>query len=191
MVSRPPNDLDSTPTTTAPTDIPVVRARPAETPVAARRTVVVPGVLLGAGLGGFVDGIVLHQILRWHNMLSAVLPPTTMETMAVNMVFDGYFHAGVWAATLLGVVGLWMAGRRGALFPSASRFLGQLLLGWGLFNLVEGVVDHHVLRIHHVIDRPQHEPVFDWIFLLVFGVGLIALGATLMRGRRGSVRAAS
>ncbi len=29
-----------------------------------------PGLLLGIGLGGFVDGIVLHQILQWHHMLT-------------------------------------------------------------------------------------------------------------------------
>lgn len=30
-----------------------------------------PGVLLGLGLGGFVDGILLHQILQRHHMLSS------------------------------------------------------------------------------------------------------------------------
>lgn len=38
----------------------------------------VPGVLLGVGLGGFVDGILLHQILQWHHMVSNVVPPTTL-----------------------------------------------------------------------------------------------------------------
>jgi uncharacterized membrane protein len=52
----------------------------ANTPL--RRPAVVPGVLLGAGFGGFVDGIVLHQILQVHSMLSAWLPPTTMGTCA-------------------------------------------------------------------------------------------------------------
>lgn len=28
------------------------------------------GILLGLGLGGFFDGIVLHQILQWHHMLT-------------------------------------------------------------------------------------------------------------------------
>jgi uncharacterized membrane protein len=28
-------------------------------------------VWLGIGLGGFVDGIVLHQILQWHHMSTA------------------------------------------------------------------------------------------------------------------------
>ena len=42
------------------------------------------GIVLGLGLGGFVDGIALHQIMQWHNMGSAVLPPTTMDAMAKN-----------------------------------------------------------------------------------------------------------
>ena len=178
MDRRPPNDPDAI-ASTVPADIHVVRSAP---PPRARRTVV-PGVLLGLGLGGFVDGIVLHQILRWHNMLSAVLPPTTMRNMEVNMVFDGYFHALSWALTLLGVIGLWAAGRRGAHFPTAGQFLGQLLFGWAVFNLVEGVVDHHVLQIHHVIDRPEHEPAFDWVFLVASAV-LLALGTSLMQGKR-------
>jgi hypothetical protein len=30
------------------------------------------GVFLGLGLGGFFDGIVLHQVLQWHHMVSLV-----------------------------------------------------------------------------------------------------------------------
>jgi uncharacterized membrane protein len=29
-----------------------------------------PAFLMGIGLGGFIDGIVLHQILQWHHMLT-------------------------------------------------------------------------------------------------------------------------
>ena len=53
------------------------------------------GVLIGLGLGGFVDGIVLHQILQWHNMLSSVHPPATLPAMHLNMRADGWFHAGM------------------------------------------------------------------------------------------------
>ena len=67
------------------------------------------GIVLGIGLGGFVDGIVLHQILQWHNMLSNWMPPTTLEAMHVNMVWDGLFHAVVWLVTLVGVLLLWNA----------------------------------------------------------------------------------
>ena len=31
------------------------------------------GIVLGIGLGGFFDGIVLHQILQWHHMLTLSL----------------------------------------------------------------------------------------------------------------------
>ncbi len=150
----------------------------ANTPL--RRPAMLPGVLLGAGFGGFVDGIVLHQIFQVHNMLSAWLPPTTMEAMRVNMVWDGYFHALSWAMAMAGVWGLWAAGRA-ARTPSGGGLLGQLLLGFGLFNLVEGVIDHHVLQTHHVVDLPRHVPAFDWLFLAVGGALMIVLGGLLTR----------
>jgi uncharacterized membrane protein len=135
-----------------------------------------PGVVLGIGLGGFVDGIVLHQMLQWHNMGSAVLPPYTMEAMSRNMVWDGQFHLAMWLITLIGVLMLRSDSRR---FP-AQTFAGQLMLGWGAFNLMEGVVDHHVLQLHHVRDLPVHVPVYDWSFLAIAGVGFIVLGVTLI-----------
>ncbi|TIN47498.1 MAG: DUF2243 domain-containing protein, partial [Mesorhizobium sp.] len=32
-------------------------------------------LLLGFALGGFFDGIVLHQILQWHHLLSGLADP--------------------------------------------------------------------------------------------------------------------
>jgi uncharacterized membrane protein len=135
-----------------------------------------PGITLGLGLGGFVDGIVLHQIAQWHNMGSAVLPPTTMEAMQRNMRWDGLFHAAVWLLTIAGVYWLLREARRGLPLPSAGAFTGLLLLGWGLFNLVEGIVDHHLLGLHHVRDLPMHVPLYDWLFLGIGGIGFIVLG---------------
>ena len=149
----------------------------------ADRPSLVPGILLGLGLGGFVDGIVLHQILQWHNMGSAVLPPTTMPAMKQNMLWDGLFHAATWLLTLAGVYLLLREGRRGALLPSAGAFTGQLVLGWGIFNLLEGLIDHHLLSIHHVRDMPAHVPLYDWLFLAVGGLGFIVLGWLLSRRR--------
>ena len=60
----------------------------------------VAGILIGIGMGGFVDGIVLHQIAEWHSMLSNIVPPHTMDTMPVNMMWDGLFHALTWIVTL-------------------------------------------------------------------------------------------
>jgi uncharacterized membrane protein len=33
-----------------------------------------PSFLLGVGLGVFLDGIVLHQVLQWHHMLWRARP---------------------------------------------------------------------------------------------------------------------
>jgi uncharacterized membrane protein len=157
-----------------------------EIPEAAARdeaSAIAGGVVLGLGLGGFVDGIVLHQILQWHNMGSAVLPPTTMDAMAQNMRWDGLFHAATLLLTLIGVVLLWREGQRGTA-PRTLRVLGgQLLLGWGAFNLVEGIVDHQVLGLHHVRDLPVYVPAYDWIFLAIGGVAFIAVGWWLARTR--------
>ncbi len=142
-----------------------------------------PGIVLGLGLGGFADGIALHQIAQWHNMGSAVLPPTTMEAMKQNMAWDGWFHAATLLLTVVGVYLLLRDARAGRRLPDARGFTGQLLLGWGVFNLVEGIVDHHLLQLHHVRDLPMHVPLYDWVFLAVGGVGLLALGWRLVRPR--------
>jgi uncharacterized membrane protein len=147
-----------------------------------------PGFILGLGLGGFIDGISLHQIAGWHNMGSAVLPPTTMEAMRQNMVWDGWFHVATLILTTVGVYLLLRDARTGVPLPGSGAFTGQLLFGWGIFNFVEGLVDHHLLEIHHVRDIPAHVPLYDWIFLGLGGVGLIALGALLSRARAPSPR---
>jgi len=144
------------------------------------------GVLLGVGFGGFVDGIVLHQMLQWHNMGSAILPPHTMDAMRQNMVWDGLFHAGTWLIAFAGVWMLWAEGQASA--PTARIFSGQLLFGWGVFNLVEGLIDHHLLELHHVRDMPVHVPAYDWLFLAIGGVLFIAVGAFLARPARRTVR---
>jgi uncharacterized membrane protein len=138
------------------------------------------GILMGIGLGGFVDGIVLHQILQWHNMLSHQIPPITMENMKINMTWDGLFHALVWVITVIGIFMLWRDSRRGVAMPATVPFLGQLILGWGLFNLVEGLINHQILGIHHVREVPDFL-VYDLAFLAIGGVGLILIGWLMMR----------
>ena len=143
-----------------------------------------PGIVLGIGLGGFVDGIVLHQILHWHNMMSAAVPPVTMEAMRSNMRWDGAFHALTWVVTLAGIYLLLADVRASRRIPRPVQFTGQLLIGWGAFNLVEGLIDHHLLALHHVRDLPQHVPLYDWIFLAVAGLGFMAFGWWLSQPRR-------
>jgi uncharacterized membrane protein len=65
--------------------------------------------------------------------------------------------------------------------PRAGSFTGQLLLGWGAFNLIEGIIDHHLLEIHHVRDLPMHVPIDDWLFLGIGGIGPLVIGWWLAR----------
>ncbi|MDB4968991.1 MAG: hypothetical protein JWN44_4680 [Myxococcales bacterium] len=144
-----------------------------------RPSVTTAGILIGAGLGGFVDGIVLHQILQWHNMLSSRVPPLDLVHMKYNMVWDGLFHALTWIMTATGLALLWRAGAAPADERpwSSRRFGGALLFGWGTFNVVEGVIDHTLLRVHHV-HPGLHEQAWDLGFL-GFGVVLALIGSWL------------
>lgn len=150
------------------------------------------GVMLGAGLGGFVDGISLHQILQLHNMLSARIPPNDLVSAKVNMYWDGLFHAAVWVMTAIGLAILWRAGQRRDVPWSGRTFLGSLVSGWGLFNLIEGVIDHLVLGIHHVYEYTDNHLPWDLAFL-ASGVVLLLGGWALMRSgcndalRRGEI----
>ncbi|NMO21138.1 DUF2243 domain-containing protein [Pyxidicoccus fallax] len=140
------------------------------------------GVLLGVGLGGFFDGILLHQILQWHNMLSSHLPPDDLVSAKVNMFWDGLFHAFTWMMTLAGVMMLFRAGRRPDVPWSSRNLTGAMLGGWGLFNLVEGVIDHQLLGLHHV--NPGRYQ-FEWdMGFLIFGALLMIAGWLIARGGR-------
>jgi uncharacterized membrane protein len=145
---------------------------------------VLPGILLGLGLGGFVDGIVLHQILQWHHMLSGERGDEPLDTVAgleANTVGDGVFHAATWTLVVLGVVLLYRRlGGADARRPSLVPFAGLLLAGWGIFNLVEGLVDHHLLELHHVRDDVDDPLPWDLAFL-ASGVVLIGAGWWLAR----------
>jgi uncharacterized membrane protein len=139
-----------------------------------------PGVMLGIGLGGFVDGVVLHQILQWHHMLtSAGYPPDSVTNLTINTLFDGLFHASTWVAVAVGLYLLHRAIRRGRAW-SGRRLVGGMLIGWGGFNLVEGIVDHHLLGLHHVREGAANPLVWDLGFL-VFGALLMLAGYALAR----------
>ena len=148
-----------------------------------RRRVIWGGILAGLGIGGFFDGIVLHQILQWHHLLSDVYPVTTVAGLERNTLGDGLFHAASYLLKVAGLFLLWSAARgRHTAWP-AGLLLGTLLLGWGLFNLLEGTVNHYFLRIHHVRPGPN-ENFYDLSFLawgaLMFGGGGVLLRRALL-----------
>jgi uncharacterized membrane protein len=144
--------------------------------------VISSAVLLGVGLGGFVDGILLHQILQWHHLLSSRVPPVDVVSIEVNMLWDGLFHAFTWIVTAVGLGLLWRAVTDDAVIRSGRSLLGGLAVGWGTFNFVEGLVDHQLLGLHHV--HPQgHVLAWDLGFL-ASGLVLVGLGLLAIREAR-------
>ena len=141
-----------------------------------------PGILLGIGLGGFVDGIVLHQLLQWHHLLTSEgsYPMTTVAGLETNTLWDGIFHAATWLAVVAGLRVLWRRTESWRWAVSGRAFVGWVLVGWGLFNVVEGTVDHHLLTIHHVREGVDHQWLYD-VGFLAFGAALIAGGWLLAR----------
>lgn len=137
--------------------------------------------LIGMGLGGFFDGIVFHQILQWHDLLSSVYPPHEMDNMRLNMWADGWFHAVTWLMTLTGIVLVWRGTRRAHAGWPTRPFAGYALMGWGVFNLLEGLINHQLLGIHHVRPGPYQLP-YD-LALLLWGAVTLLGGFTLRRAK--------
>lgn len=137
------------------------------------------GVLMGIGMGGFVDGILFHQVFQLHSMLSGKLPQTSLVNVEISMVWDGLFHLFTWLTTAASILLLWNAVKRPEVPWSGKALVGAQLMGWGIFNLVEGIIDHHVLGIHHVVER-LGVSVYDYLFL-ASGIVFIGTGLLLIR----------
>jgi uncharacterized membrane protein len=140
------------------------------------------GVVLGLGIGGFFDGIVLHQILGLHHMIctTATCKPLSISALERQNTQDGLFHLVCWILVLLGVALLSGAARQQVGVWSGKALAGAILVGCGLFNFVEGVIDHQILGLHHVLPGHTNQFLFDMLFL-ASGVVLIIIGWSVAR----------
>ena len=140
------------------------------------------GILFGLGLGGFFDGIVLHQVLQWHHMLSSWYPVNTIENLELNTRWDGIFHSTTYLFVIAGLYILWRTAQRRHLYWSTKLLVGTMLIGFGAFNVVEGLVDHHLLGIHHVNELVDLASQIYWdVGFIVWGAVMFVIGWTLWR----------
>jgi uncharacterized membrane protein len=139
-------------------------------------------LLFGLGLGGFFDGIVFHQLLQWHHMVSTWYPPTSLENLRINTRWDGFFHSATYLFVVGGIVLFWRKASARELYWSVELLVGGLLLGWGAFNVVEGVVDHALLGMHHVNETVPLDQRGWWdLAFLAWGVVMLLAGWSLRR----------
>jgi uncharacterized membrane protein len=108
--------------------------------------------LLGIALGGFFDGILLHQVLQWRHFLSLV---PGMDELRLQILWDGYFHVLMYVVAVIALWGLWRA-RRSAEGQWSSALAGVALLGFGIWNWIDVGGPHWILGIHRVrVDTPN------------------------------------
>ncbi|MGK6322175.1 DUF2243 domain-containing protein [Sphingomonas sp. DT-51] len=130
---------------------------------------------LGFALGGFFDGILLHQILQWHHLLSRVSAVTSLRA---QLLWDGYFHALMYAIAIAALAALWRARER---LDGGARLGGALLLGFGTWHVIDAMLSHWLLGIHRVrLDVP--DPLrWDLLWLAAFGLAPMLAGYALRR----------
>ena len=140
------------------------------------------GIVLGMGFGGFADGIILHQILGWHHFIcySVNCHPASIEQLQHENTQDGFFHLALWLVSLVGTTMLFRATRHRGPARDGRVLLGSMLAGCGLFNFVEGIIDHQILGLHHVLPGDPHQLLYD-MFYLANGVLFFMIGAWLIR----------
>jgi uncharacterized membrane protein len=135
------------------------------------RRLIAASIILGVGLGGLFDGIVVHQILQWHHLISSRTPADTVPNLELNTLADGAFHAAAWLVTVVGVLVLVSSNGARHQDGGTRTLIAGMVGGWGGFNLVEGLIDHQILGLHHVRPGP------DW---LAYDLGFLVLGALML-----------
>jgi uncharacterized membrane protein len=154
-------------------------SRPIRPPSETRIRKLLPwGATTGFGLGGALDVVMFHLILQQHHLLSGYIDPQNEGGLSANVYYDGVFLLVMLAVTGLGLVMLWRWAN-GASGRLSNTFLaGTVLLGAGVFNVLDGVVSHYVLGVHDVVHETgawnPHWVVVS-VLLLGTGVGLIVV----------------
>jgi uncharacterized membrane protein len=145
--------------------------------------VLTAAVVLGVGLGGFFDGILLHQVLQWHHLLSLV-PGEAFRDLGTQILADGLFHVLMYGVTALGLWLLWRPRAQLGEAGAGRAVAGGALLGFALWNVLDVVFFHWILGIHRIRLNVPDPLSYDLGWLLLFG--LVPLGLALWALRRGS-----
>jgi len=145
-----------------------------------RRTLARAGFILGVALGGFFDGILLHQVLQWHHLLSLV-EGEALRDIRNQILADGAFHVAMYGVA---AAGLWLLWRGRAGFAGSGsdlRLLGSAVLGFSVWQFADVVLFHWILGIHRIRVDVSNPLVWDIGWMMVFGVPALILALWLIR----------
>ena len=126
------------------------------------------GLSLGFGLGGFFDGILLHQVLQWHHLLSGV--EQARVDVRILIMTDGLFHVLMYVIAGIGLVLLWRA-RTEFSGPSADRrMFANALIGFGVWHIIDSILSHWLLGIHRIRMDVDNPLLWDIVWFILFGI---------------------
>ena len=95
------------------------------------------GLLPGIALGGFFDGIVLHQILQRCHLLSAIEGQPRLD-LRMQPVMGGVFHGLMYVVLAAGLMLLIKARHDFALSKADGDLFAGTLISFGLWNVLDG-----------------------------------------------------
>ncbi|MDI7743636.1 DUF2243 domain-containing protein [Lysinibacillus fusiformis] len=131
------------------------------------------GIFFGLGFVAFIDEAVFHQLLHWHHFYDK-------STTSIGLISDGIFHAFSWFAT---VVALFMlADIRKRKVWDAKSWSGAAILGAGVFQLYDGIIQHKIMRLHQI--RYVAEVIYYDIVWNVIAGCMIVIGLVLLIRKR-------
>ncbi|SFB50872.1 Uncharacterized membrane protein [Rhizobium sp. NFR07] len=143
------------------------------------RKLVWAGIALGFGLGGFFDGILLHQVLQWHHLLSG-LEDARLDLRTLILT-DGLFHVLMYIITCCGLWALWRRRSDVNWLVPDRTMVAFAAAGFGLWHIVDSILSHWLLGIHRVRMNVENPLLWDLIWFFAFGVMPVIAAAYLTK----------
>ncbi|KRE05030.1 hypothetical protein ASE63_25020 [Bosea sp. Root381] len=118
-------------------------------------------------------------MLQWHSLLSG-LDGVAYQDLRFRMLADGLFHAVMYGVGLIGLGMLFMARRDLSVEGSGRTVIAAVFVGFGCWHLLDAVLNHWILGLHHIREGSPNWLVWDLAF---FALGLALVAAGLWVGR--------
>ncbi|MGM0389874.1 MAG: DUF2243 domain-containing protein [Natrinema limicola] len=146
-----------------------------------RQRLLVSGGTVGFGFGAVIDAMIFHVTLQTHHLLSGFYDPYSLDGLRTNVMIDGLFLLVMLGVMIAGLGGLWRLVNGTNERFSTRYLLGAVVVGMGVFNIIDGVVSHYVLDLHNVVHGTEAwNP--HWLAVSVL---LLVLGLAILRAADG------
>ena len=151
-----------------------------------RRRLLLAGGITGFGFGAVIDTVLFHLVFQTHHLLSGFYDPYSLDGHRTNVMFDGLFLVATLAVMCVGLGLLWRLVNGTDRRFSTTYLVGSILVGMGVFNVYDGLVDHYVLDLHNVVHGTEawnpHWVVVS-VLMLGLGFGLLRVADRAVRPR--------